>query len=115
MKNSRPKVSWSTGPIQGLPGLLEPIHSEEIYTYARLRCEGHSLDVPLQAGIDQPRVNPRQDLDVEPLEPLVTAPQPAEFVDLAEKGFAREPRQLLVLVKWPDQVTAFLVPCDQLV
>jgi hypothetical protein len=39
----------------------------------------------------------------------------AEFEALAEKGFARDPRELMVLVKCPDQFNGFLVPTDQLV
>ena len=45
---------------------------------------------------------------------LVTHDNLAEFTTLSQKGFARDPKELLVLAKWPDQVTAFLVSCEQL-
>ncbi|WP_255120044.1 hypothetical protein [Synechococcus sp. Cruz CV-v-12] len=102
-------------PIQGLPGLLRPIPTTGIDTYARLRFEGKSLDNALQACIVKDQVNPSQDLDPKQLEPLVAEAQVLKFAALAQLAFARDPRELLVLVKWPDQVSAFLVPCDQLV
>jgi len=33
---------------------------------------------------------------------------------LSQQGFARTPRNILVVVNWGDQVTAFLVSCDRL-
>lgn len=30
------------------------------------------------------------------------------------EGLARDPKELLVVAKWPDNVTAFLVSCEQL-
>ena len=41
--------------------------------------------------------------------PLVTHDNLAEFAALSQKGFARTPRELLVVVQWPQQVTAFLL------
>lgn len=93
--------------IESMELRLDPIPTAGFETYAQLRFEGKSGDAPLQGCIDQPRVNPSQDRDPDQLEPLVTAPQAAEFEALAEKHFARDPRELLVLVKWADQVTAF--------
>ena len=112
----QPEGGVSIVPIKGLAGLLEPISIAGIDTYARLRLEGKGIDEALQACIDTYVVNRSLDQGKpERLEPLVTAPQVAEFGALAEKGFGQDPRELLVLVKWPDQVTAFLVPVDQLV
>jgi hypothetical protein len=45
---------------------------------------------------------------------LVTHDNLAEFAALSQKGFARDPRELLVLAKWPDNVTGFLLSCEQL-
>jgi hypothetical protein len=112
----QPQGGVSIAPIQGLAGLLEPISIPGIDTYARMRFEGKGIDEALQACIDTYVVNPTQDQGKpERLEPLVTEEQAAEFVALAEKGFARDSRELLVLVKWPDQVTAFLASCEDLV
>ena len=46
--------------------------------------------------------------------PLVTHDNLAEFAALSQKGFARDPRELLVLAQWPDHVTGFLVSCQPL-
>lgn len=45
---------------------------------------------------------------------LVTQDNLAEFTALSQKGFARSPRELLVVAKGPDNVTAFLVSFEQL-
>jgi hypothetical protein len=45
---------------------------------------------------------------------LVSYNNLAKFAALSQKGFTREPRELLVLAKWRDNVTAFLVSCGQL-
>jgi hypothetical protein len=39
---------------------------------------------------------------------LISHDNLVEFAALSQKGFGREPRELLVVVRWPDQVTAFL-------
>jgi hypothetical protein len=82
----QPQGGVSIAPIQGLAGLLEPISIPGFDAYARLRLEGKGMDEALQAWSDQPRVDLSQDRDPEPLEPLVSAPQIAEFVALDEKG-----------------------------
>jgi len=51
----------------------------------------------------------------EQLQPLVNQCQVLKLAAVAQLGFVCDPRELLVLVKWRDQVTAFLVPCGQLV
>ena len=111
----QPQGGVSIAQVQGLPGLLEPISSAGFDTYARLRFEGKSVDAALQACIETYVVNPSQAQDPELLEPLVTEAQVLKFAALAQLGFVRDPRELLVLVRWPDQVTAFLVSCDDLV
>jgi hypothetical protein len=45
------------------------------------------------------------------LGPLITLDTPVEGADLSQKGFAHKPRELLVVAKSPDHVTAFLVSC----
>lgn len=45
---------------------------------------------------------------------LVTHDNLAEFTTLSQKGFTRDPRALLVMAKWPDNVTGSLVSCEQL-
>lgn len=44
---------------------------------------------------------------------LITHDNLVEFAALSQKGFGREPRELLVVVRWPDQVTAFLCACSR--
>ena len=46
--------------------------------------------------------------------PLVTHDNLAEFAALSQKGFSRSPRELLVVVRWSDRVTACLVACEPL-
>ena len=40
---------------------------------------------------------------------LVSHDNLAELKALSQKGFAREPRELLALAKWYDHVSSFLV------
>lgn len=44
---------------------------------------------------------------------LISHDNLVEFAALSQKGFGREPRELLVVVHWPDQVTAFLCACSR--
>ncbi len=44
---------------------------------------------------------------------LITHDNLVEFAALSQKGFGRGPRELLVVVRWPDQVTAFLCACSR--
>jgi len=37
----------------------------------------------------------------------------ARFAALAQRGFARQPRELLVVVRWPENVSAFLLSCQR--
>ena len=46
--------------------------------------------------------------------PLVTHDNLAGFAALSQKGFGRSPRELLVVVRWSDRVTACLVTCEPL-
>jgi len=36
----------------------------------------------------------------------------AELTALSQKGFVRQPRELLALAQWSDPVRGFLVSCD---
>lgn len=46
--------------------------------------------------------------------PLVTHDNLAGFAALSQRGFGRRPRELLVVVRWSDQVNACLVRCERL-
>jgi len=46
--------------------------------------------------------------------PLVTHDNLAGFAALSQKGFGRNPRELLMVVRWSDRVTACLVACEPL-
>ncbi|WP_094510574.1 hypothetical protein [Synechococcus sp. MW101C3] len=45
--------------------------------------------------------------------PLVTHDNLAELTALSQKGFARQPRELLALAKWSDHVSGFLGSCQR--
>ncbi|MCT0207102.1 hypothetical protein [Synechococcus sp. CS-1332] len=45
--------------------------------------------------------------------PLVSHDDLNGFAVLSQKGFSRTPRNMLVVVNWGDQVTAFLVSCER--
>ncbi len=45
--------------------------------------------------------------------PLVSHDDLNRFAVLSQQGFSRSPRNMLVVVNWGDQVTAFLVACDR--
>lgn len=46
--------------------------------------------------------------------PLVSHDDLNGFAVLSQQGFSRSPRNMLVVVNWGHQVTAFLVACDRL-
>lgn len=46
------------------------------------------------------------------IKPLVTHDNLAELAALSQKGFSREPRELLALAQWSDHVRSFLVSCE---
>ncbi|MDM7952545.1 MAG: hypothetical protein QUV07_04915 [Cyanobium sp. CZS 25K] len=52
--------------------------------------------------------------DLHGKQPLVSHDDLHSFAVLSQQGFARTPRNMLVVVNWGDQVTAFLVSCDRL-
>lgn len=45
--------------------------------------------------------------------PLVCHDDLVRFAALCQKGFGRDPRELLVVVCWPEQVSAFLLSCQK--
>lgn len=45
--------------------------------------------------------------------PLVSHDDLAFFASLSQRGFARDPRELLVVVRWPEQVSVFLLACER--
>jgi hypothetical protein len=46
--------------------------------------------------------------------PLVSHDDLNGFAVLSQQGFSRTPRNMLVVMNWGNQVTAFLVSCDRL-
>ena len=86
----------------------------ELDGFIRLRRQGMGID----AALAQCR---REDGDAfeaawqasQHTNALITHDNLVEFAALSQKGFGREPRELLVVVRWPDQVTAFLCACSR--
>jgi hypothetical protein len=96
-------------PVGELSQWLEHLPSD-LDAFVRLRQGGMAVEQaraqclaeqgePFRAAWDQ----------VQDRHPLVTHDNLAEFAALSQKGFARTPRELLVVVQWPQQVTAFLL------
>jgi hypothetical protein len=46
--------------------------------------------------------------------PLLSHDDLSRLADLSRRGFLRTPRQLLVVVQWPQRITAFLLSCPAL-
>lgn len=46
--------------------------------------------------------------------PLLSHDDLSRLADLSRRGFLRTPRQLLVVVQWPQRITAFLLRCPPL-
>ena len=95
------------GPVRSLPSFLD--HSPpEFDAFVRLQEQGVScLAEQGQEFLDAIEATKASGA-------LVTHDNLAEFAALSQTGFARAPRELLVLAQWPDNVTAFLVSCQQL-
>ena len=52
--------------------------------------------------------------EAEQARPLISHDDLSRFADLSRRGWRREPKELLVVVQWPQQVTAFLVRCERI-
>lgn len=46
--------------------------------------------------------------------PLLSHDDLSRLADLSRRGFLRTPRELLVVVQWPQRITAFLLRCPPL-
>ena len=102
------------GPVRSLPAFLK--HSPpEFDAFMRLQEQGVSFEEAYQRCLAE---QGQEFLDaievVEVRGALVTHDNLAQFAALSQKGFARDPRELLVLAQWPDHVTGFLVSCQPL-
>ena len=86
----------------------------ELDGFIRLRRQGMGLD----AALAQCRREDGEAFEAawqasQRTNALITHDNLVEFAALSQKGFGREPRELLVVVRWPDQVTAFLCACSR--
>ncbi|WP_094555441.1 hypothetical protein [Synechococcus sp. 1G10] len=100
------------GPVRSLPLWLEHL-PPELDEFVRLQDQGVSFDeayVQCLAEQGQEFVDACE--AAKRGKPLVSHDNLAEFTALSQKGFAREPRELLALAQWPDHVTGFLVSCE---
>lgn len=86
----------------------------ELDGFIRLRRQGMGMDAALaqcrreDGAAFEAAWQASQDTNA-----LITHDNLVEFAALSQKGFGREPRELLVVVRWPDQVTAFLCACSR--
>jgi hypothetical protein len=100
-------------PVGRLGDHLEHLPAE-LDAFIRLRREGLSLEAALErcrreeGEAFESAWQASQHSDA-----LVSHDNLVEFAALSQKGFGREPRELLVVVRWPDQVTAFLCACSR--
>ena len=102
------------GAVRSLPAFLE--HSPpELDAFVGLQEQGVSFEEAYQRCLAE---QGQEFLDaIEAAEvrgALGTHDNLAQFAALSQKGFARAPRELLVLAQWPDHVTGFLVACHPL-
>ena len=86
----------------------------ELDGFIRLRRQGLSLE----AALERCRQEDGEAFEVawrasQNTAALITHDNLVEFAALSQKGFGREPRELLVVVRWRDQVTAFLCACSR--
>jgi len=102
------------GPVRSLPAFLE--HSPpEFDAFVRLQDQGVSFEEAYQRCLAEQGQEFFAAIEASKASgALVTHDNLAEFAALSQKGFARDPRELLVLAKWPDNVTGFLLSCEQL-
>ncbi|WP_094510658.1 hypothetical protein [Synechococcus sp. MW101C3] len=101
------------GPVRSLPLWLDHLPSE-LDAFVRLQEQGVSFEAAYaqclaeqgQEFVDACETAMRS-------KPLVTHDNLAELMALSQKGFARQPRELLALAQWPDHVSGFLVSCER--
>ena len=85
------------GPVRSLPLWLEHLPLE-LDVFVRLQEQGQDFVDACETAKQN--------------KPLVTRDNLAQLTALSQKGFAREPRELLALAKWSDHVSGFLVSCE---
>jgi hypothetical protein len=102
------------GPVRSLPAFLD--HGPtELDPFVRQQEQGVSFEEASQrclAEQDQEFLDAIEVAEVRGA--LITHDNLAQFAALSQKGFPRDPRELLVLTQWPDHVTGYLVTCQPL-
>ena len=100
--------------MRSLPAFLK--HSPpELDAFVRLQEQGFSFEEAYQRCLAEQGQEFLDAIEATKASgPLVTHVNLTEFAALSQKCFARDPRELLVLAQWPDNVTAFLVLGQQL-
>jgi hypothetical protein len=101
------------GPVRSLPLWLDHL-PPELDVFVRLQEQGVSFEAAYaqclaeqgQEFVDACEAAMRS-------KPLVTHDNLAELTALSQKGFARQPRELLALAQWSDHVSGFLVSCER--
>ncbi|MFZ0407122.1 MAG: hypothetical protein WAM11_03300 [Cyanobium sp.] len=102
------------GPVRSLPLWLDHL-PPELDAFVRLQEQGASFEESYQRCLAEQGQEFVAAIEATKASgALVTHDNLAEFAALSQKGFARDPRELLVLAQWPDIVTAFLVSCQPL-
>ncbi|QPN56623.1 hypothetical protein I1E95_16485 [Synechococcus sp. CBW1107] len=100
------------GPVRSLPLWLDHL-SPELDAFVRLQVQG----VPFQDAFAHCMEEQGEEFTeaceaAKRTKPLVTYDNLAELTSISQKGFTREPRELLALAQWPDHVIGFLVSCE---
>jgi hypothetical protein len=100
------------GPVRSLPLWLDHL-PPELDAFVRLQEQG----VPFEEAYAQCLAEQGQEFTdaceaAKRSKPLVTHDNLAELTAISQKGFAREPRELLALAQWSDHVSGFLVSCE---
>ena len=102
------------GPVRSLPLWLDHL-PPELDAFVRLQEQGVSFEEAYQRCLAEQGQEFLAAIEASKASgALVTHDNLTEFTVLSQKGFARDPRELLVLAKWPDNVTGFLLSCQQL-
>ena len=100
------------GPVRSLPLWLEHL-PPELDVFVRLQEQGVSFEAAYaQCLAEQGQEFVDACETAKQNKPLVTHDNLAELTALSQKGFAREPRELLAIAQWSDHVSGFLVSCE---
>lgn len=97
--------------VAALAGELEHL-PPELDAFVRLRQAGRPLEDAQRQCLEEQGEPFRQAWEqAQQGQALLSHDDLARLAGLSQRGFARRPRELLVVVAWPDRVTAFLVAC----